>query len=459
MVVAGLGVGIPGSGAIAPSGSAAATTSVVCDAGATGYWLVASDGGVFAFGGAGYYGSAATEKLDAPIVGLVPTSDGKGYWLIGADGGVFAYGDAVFGGSMAGTALRGPVVGGAAAAPACTGAAANTILSGPGVPSATLGSDGDLYLDTASSTLYGPKGGGNWPSSGTELVGAAGPAGATGLTGPAGPAGPSGPPVTFEGTWSSTAAYAVGDAVAYQGSSYVALGASTGAQPSSNPAEWALLAAQGATGSQGPTGGQGPQGSTGPPASFLGTWSSTATYTVGDAVAYQGSSYVALADNVNVDPALDVSSGGHNWALLAAEGATGPAGPAGGLATYGDLYLPAGTVSVGAGQAVVDLTSQIVTSGLAYDPSTGALTVASSGDYRIDYRIATTSAASFGVDVDGTAAPACAAVETGAGSAGSCILSLSAGDALTVVNTSSSAATVAASAPANSASVAVEMLS
>ena len=28
------------------------------------------------------------------IVGIVSTSDGKGYWLIGSDGGIFAFGDA-----------------------------------------------------------------------------------------------------------------------------------------------------------------------------------------------------------------------------------------------------------------------------------------------------------------------------------------------------------------------------
>ncbi len=68
----------------------------------TGYWLVASDGGVFAYGDAGFYGSAGALRLDQPVVGIAATPDGKGYWLVASDGGVFAYGDAGFYGSAAG---------------------------------------------------------------------------------------------------------------------------------------------------------------------------------------------------------------------------------------------------------------------------------------------------------------------------------------------------------------------
>jgi len=40
------------------------------------------------------------------IVGAVPTSTGQGYWMIGSDGGVFAFGDAGFVGSLPGLGLR-----------------------------------------------------------------------------------------------------------------------------------------------------------------------------------------------------------------------------------------------------------------------------------------------------------------------------------------------------------------
>ena len=76
-----------------------------------GYWLVASDGGVFTYGDAGFYGSTGALRLNRPIVGMAPTPDGRGYWLAASDGGVFAFGDAAFAGSTGGLRLNEPVVG------------------------------------------------------------------------------------------------------------------------------------------------------------------------------------------------------------------------------------------------------------------------------------------------------------------------------------------------------------
>ncbi len=80
-----------------------------------GYWLAASDGGVFALGDARFEGSTASIALVAPVVGIAATPDGGGYWLAGADGGVFAFGDADFYGSLGDTdrfsALVAPIVG------------------------------------------------------------------------------------------------------------------------------------------------------------------------------------------------------------------------------------------------------------------------------------------------------------------------------------------------------------
>ena len=42
---------------------------------------------------------------------------------------------------------------------------ASTFLSGTGAPTAGVGVDGAIYLDTASGKLYGPKASGAWPSS------------------------------------------------------------------------------------------------------------------------------------------------------------------------------------------------------------------------------------------------------------------------------------------------------
>ena len=76
------------------------------------YWLVAADGGIFAYG-AGFYGSTGATRLNQPIVGMAASPSAHGYWLVARDGGVFAYGDASFQGSAGGLRLNQPVVGGA----------------------------------------------------------------------------------------------------------------------------------------------------------------------------------------------------------------------------------------------------------------------------------------------------------------------------------------------------------
>jgi hypothetical protein len=76
-----------------------------------GYWFVASDGGIFAFGNAGFFGSTGNLRLRQPIVGMAATPSGKGYWLVAADGGIFAFGDAGFYGSTGNLNLNQPIVG------------------------------------------------------------------------------------------------------------------------------------------------------------------------------------------------------------------------------------------------------------------------------------------------------------------------------------------------------------
>ncbi|MGO9458054.1 MAG: serine hydrolase [Acidimicrobiales bacterium] len=75
-----------------------------------GYWLVAADGGIFAFD-APFYSSEGGQTLDQPVVGMASTADGGGYWLVAADGGVFAFGDAAYQGSAADLAPHEPIVG------------------------------------------------------------------------------------------------------------------------------------------------------------------------------------------------------------------------------------------------------------------------------------------------------------------------------------------------------------
>ncbi len=76
-----------------------------------GMWFAGADGGVYAVGGAPFYGSTGALDLQGPMVGFAPTADGMGYYMVALDGGVFAFGDAHFWGSMGGKPLNQPIVG------------------------------------------------------------------------------------------------------------------------------------------------------------------------------------------------------------------------------------------------------------------------------------------------------------------------------------------------------------
>src|SRR5260221_10859197 len=58
-----------------------------------GYWLVASDGGIFTFGNARFHGSTGSTVLLSTIAGMTTTTTGRGYWLASADGRGFSFGD------------------------------------------------------------------------------------------------------------------------------------------------------------------------------------------------------------------------------------------------------------------------------------------------------------------------------------------------------------------------------
>lgn len=145
---------------------------------------------------------------------------------------------------------------------------ANTILNGVVPPKATLGVDGDFYIDTKALLFYGPKKKSRWPSP-TSIRGpqgqtgpsgsngadarpsanviAAGAQGLTGATGPKGEQGPQGLP----GVAGPTGAQGESGASGASG----APGA-TGA-PGAN-------GAAGTSGAPGPAGPAGPQGNPGP---------------------------------------------------------------------------------------------------------------------------------------------------------------------------------------------------
>jgi hypothetical protein len=117
---------------------------------APGYWLVASDGGIFSYGGAQFYGSTGSLHLNAPIISMAATPDDAGYWLLASDGGIFAFGDAIFYGSTGGMHLNAPIV---AMAPTPDGGGYWLVASDGGVFSF---GDANFYGSTGSITLNRP---------------------------------------------------------------------------------------------------------------------------------------------------------------------------------------------------------------------------------------------------------------------------------------------------------------
>jgi hypothetical protein len=77
----------------------------------SGYWLAARDGGIYTFGDARFFGSTGNIHLNQPIVGMAATPSGRGYWLVARDGGIFTFGDARFYGSTGNIRLNQPIVG------------------------------------------------------------------------------------------------------------------------------------------------------------------------------------------------------------------------------------------------------------------------------------------------------------------------------------------------------------
>jgi hypothetical protein len=98
--------GAPFYGSAAGQSYFAGQTAVgmVLDAAGTGYWILSANGGIYSYGGAPFYGSAAGQSYFAgqTAVGMVLDAAGTGYWILSANGGIYSYGGAPFYGSAAG---------------------------------------------------------------------------------------------------------------------------------------------------------------------------------------------------------------------------------------------------------------------------------------------------------------------------------------------------------------------
>ena len=129
-----------------------------------GYWLVASDGGIFSYGDANFHGSTGAMHLNQPIVGMARTPGGGGYWLVASDGGIFAFGDAKFYGSTGAMHLNKPIVGMAATA---DGGGYWLVASDGGIfafgDAQFVGSAGSIHLNAPITGMAAtPDGGGYW---------------------------------------------------------------------------------------------------------------------------------------------------------------------------------------------------------------------------------------------------------------------------------------------------------
>ena len=90
-----------GSAAGAPYFEGETAAALVVNHFGTGYWILSKSGGVYAYGGAGYYGAPAGQSYfdGETAVGMISSADGAGYTILSASGGVYAYGDGTFNGA------------------------------------------------------------------------------------------------------------------------------------------------------------------------------------------------------------------------------------------------------------------------------------------------------------------------------------------------------------------------
>ena len=81
-------------------GCQGSAVAVIPDASGRGYWIVTNNGNVYSFGDAPYLGAPGIQA--SPVTSAVRTPDGAGYWILLADGTVYNYGDAEYLGGASG---------------------------------------------------------------------------------------------------------------------------------------------------------------------------------------------------------------------------------------------------------------------------------------------------------------------------------------------------------------------
>ena len=203
--------------------------------------------------------------------------------------------------------------------------------------------DGTSWMPSTAASGQGPQGpaGPAGPTGATGLAGATGSTGATGATGTTGATGPqglagvagatgaagtNGTGFNFRNAFLASASYAIDDVATFNGSSYVAILASTGPNnpaPNLNPSAWSVMAQEGAAGAAGAAGVPGVQGPAG---------SAGATGAIGATGATGATGAQGLAGATGAAGPVGVQG---LQGLTGATGVQGPAGPAGATGAIG----------------------------------------------------------------------------------------------------------------------------
>lgn len=179
----------------------------------------------------------------------------------------------------------------------------------------------------------------------------------------------------WQGDWSVATAYAVNDAVAHDGASWICIETHTNHEPP-NAAYWNVLAAKGEQGFQGIQGEQGIQGDPGDDGVGIvpqGAYGAGTSYDLDDGVTYEGSFWRSLQ---NANQGNTPTSSPSHWEETVEKGDTGPAADTVIMLAVSD---EATAITAGAGKLTFRMpmafTLSAVRASLATASSSGAVTV------------------------------------------------------------------------------------
>jgi hypothetical protein len=143
----------------------------------------------------------------------------------------------------------------------------------------------------------------------------------------------------WQGTWAANTTYHSGHAVYHSGSSYACFTTNYNDRPGTNGSVWSLVASKGEQGERGLQGPTGARGTGGLAFEWRGTWSSAQTYAPHDAVYFNGSSYGTL-DTITGVLTSQIPANSSLWFPIAQKGDPGLAFTWRGNWSNSTLYSP-----------------------------------------------------------------------------------------------------------------------